>query len=299
MKLVRIGVTALLLCMVFACNDASNKEMATADITQLSKTLEKTEEIATYKEDQPAPPPGGNKQQQNPQQPNTTVNMDWEKKIIKNADLNLEVTDYNAYNQQVHASVKQWGGYIANETQQSSEYKKENTITIKVPVDQFDNIVQSLSSGKEKVLVKKITSEDVTGEVVDTRARMEAKRQIRERYMDFLKQARNMEEILQVQNVINDIQLQIESATGRINYLTHASAFSTIQLTFFQVIDANAVTVKDPTFGQRVLDSLKNGLSWMGELLLLVLNLWPLALLGVIIYWGFKKWRPAKIKANN
>jgi hypothetical protein len=30
-----------------------------------------------------------------------------------------------------------------------------------------------------------------------------------------------------------------------------------------------------------------------------VLNLWPLALLGVIIYWGFKKWRPAKIKANN
>jgi hypothetical protein len=299
MKLVRIGVTALLLCIVFACNNASKNEMAAADIARLSKKLDKTEEIATYNEDQPAPPPGGNKQQQNPQQPNTTVNMDWEKKIIKNADLNLEVTDYNAYNQQVHASVKQWGGYVAQETQQASEYKKENTITVKVPVDQFDNIVQSLTSGKEKVLVKKITSEDVTGEVVDTRARMEAKRQIRERYMDLLKQARNMEEILQVQNVINDIQLQIESATGRINYLTHASAFSTIQLTFFQVIDANAVNVKDPTFGQRVLDSLKNGLSWVGELLLLVLNLWPLALLGVIIYWGFKKWRPAKIKANN
>jgi hypothetical protein len=301
MKLVRIGVTALLLCIVFACNEASKSSEAAADVAQLSRNLDEAKEKATYKEEQPAPPPGGNKQPQNPQQPNanTTVNMDWEKKIIKNADLNLEVTDYNAYNQQVHASVKQWGGYIAQETQQASEYKKENTITVKVPVDQFDNIVQSLTSGKEKVLVKKITSEDVTGEVVDTRSRMEAKRQIRERYMDLLKQARNMEEILQVQNVINDIQLQIESATGRINYLTHASAFSTIQLTFFQVIDANAVTVKDPTFGQRVLDSLKNGLSWMGELLLLVLNLWPLALLGVIIYWGFKKWRPAKIKANN
>jgi hypothetical protein len=291
MKLVRIGVTALLLCIVFACNEASNnKELA-------------VQEASTDKagENQQSPPPGGNKQQQNPQQPNATtvVNMDWEKKIIKNADLNLEVSDYNAYNQQVHASVKQWGAYVAQETQQASEYKKENAITIKVPVDQFDNIVTALTSGKEKVLVKKITSEDVTGEVVDTRARMEAKRQIRERYMDLLKQAKNMEEILQVQNVINDIQVQIESATGRINYLTHASAFSTIQLTFFQVIDANAVNPQPPGFGQRVLDSLKNGLSWMGELLLLVLNLWPLALLGVIIYWGIKKWRPAKVKANN
>jgi hypothetical protein len=290
MKLVRIGVTALLLCIVFACNEASNKELV-AQETSADKVGE----------NQQAPPPGGNKQQQPPQQPNTTaiVNMDWEKKIIKNADLNLEVTDYNAYNQQVHASVKQWGGYVAQETQQASEYKKENTITIKVPVDQFDNIVTALTSGKEKVLVKKITSEDVTGEVVDTRARMEAKRQIRERYMDLLKQARNMEEILQVQNVINDIQVQIESATGRINYLTHASAFSTIQLTFFQVIDASAVNPQQPGFGQRVLDSLKNGLSWMGELLLLVLNLWPLALLGIFIYWGIKKWRPAKVKANN
>ena len=211
MKLVRIGVTALLLCIVFACNNASEKEMAAADIAQLSKTADEAKEIATYKEEQPAPPPGGNKQPQNPQQPNTTttVNMDWEKKIVKNADLNLEVTDYNAYNQQVHTSVKQWGGYVAQETQQSSEYKKENTITIKVPVDQFDNIVTALTSGKEKVIVKKITSEDVTGEVVDTRARMEAKRQIRQRYMDFLKQARNMEEILQVQNVINGLKPQV------------------------------------------------------------------------------------------
>jgi hypothetical protein len=302
MKLVRIGVTALLLCLVFACNDAAKREVATADIKEVSQSNDKGEEAAgNTRQNTPAPPPGNNKQQQNPQQPNTptTVNMDWEKKIIKNADLNLEVTDYNAYNQQVHASVKQWGGYIAQETQQSSEYKKENTIAIKVPVDQFDNIVQSLTSGKEKILVNKITSEDVTGEVVDTRARMEAKRQIRQRYMDLLKQARNMEEILRVQNVIDDIQLQIESATGRINYLTHASAFSTIHLTFFQVIDASAVDLKEPTFGQRVLDSLKNGMSWMGELLLLMLNLWPLALLGAIIYWGFKKWRPAKVKANH
>jgi hypothetical protein len=290
MKSIRISVAALLLCLAFACNSSSENE-----VSALSQTMAPD----TNKEFKPEEPPPGNNQQ--PQQPNATTqtHADWEKKIIKNAILNIEVEDHAAYSERVHNSTKQFGGYIAQEEQQTTEYKKENTVTIKVPVDQFDNIVQSLSSGKEKVLVKKITSEDVTGEVVDTRSRMEAKRQIRERYMDLLKQARNMEEILQVQNVINDIQVQIESASGRINYLTHASSMSTIQLSFFQVLKPGTPDVKEPTFGFRVLDSLKNGLMWIGELVLLVLNLWPLVLLGAILYWGFKRWRSTRLKTGS
>ncbi len=66
--------------------------------------------------------------------------------------------------------VKQSGGYIAQEEQNESDYKIENSVTIKVPVDQFDNTVSALTPGKEKVLVRKITSQDVTGEVVDTQS---------------------------------------------------------------------------------------------------------------------------------
>jgi hypothetical protein len=290
MKFIRFCVAALLLCLVFACHSESSVDFASQDSAAT---------VATNENKEPAPPDGN--QQQKPQQPGATnpTYADWEKKIIKNAHLNIEVEDYNAFNEKVHNNVKQWGGYIAQEEQQATEYKKENTISIKVPVDQFDNIVQAITSGKEKVLVKKVTSEDVTGEVVDTRSRMEAKRQIRERYLELLKQAKNMEEILQVQNVINDIQVQIESATGRVNYLTHASALSTIQLTFFQVLKPGTPEVKEPTFGFRVLESLKNGLTWIGELLLLVLNLWPLALLAVIIYWGFKRWRSGRLKTGS
>jgi hypothetical protein len=282
MKFLRNSVAAMLLCLAFACNSASTNEES---VQQLAQTDQKQEV-----EKQQAPqPPNGNKQ--------TFEN--WDKKIIKNAQLNLEVEDYNSYNQLVHTNVKNWGGYIAHEEEQSTEYQKVNTLSLKVPVDQFDNVVQSLSSGKEKVIVKKISSEDVTGEVVDTRSRMETKRQTRQRYLDLLKQAKNMEEILLVQNRIDDIQLQIESATGRLDYLTHASALSTIQLTFFQVIKPGAPETKDPSFGYKVLDSLKNGLVWVGELFLLILNLWPLALLGVFIYWGFKKWRSARLKTGS
>src|SRR5690349_4446582 len=107
MKFIRFSVAALLLCLVFACNNSSSENEVA-----LSKTMEDVDaatDTVTYR---PQTPPGSD---QKPQQPGATspTYADWEKKIIKNANLNIETEDYNAYNQQVHASIKQWGGYIA------------------------------------------------------------------------------------------------------------------------------------------------------------------------------------------
>jgi len=48
-----------------------------------------------------------------------------------------------------------------------------------------------------------------------------------------------MKEILEVQSEINSIQEEIESAEGRINYLSHSAAFSTIHLKYVQYIHGN------------------------------------------------------------
>jgi hypothetical protein len=226
-------------------------------------------------------------------------NVDWDKKIVKIGSITLEVNNYKRYDELLHGSVSQFGGYIAQEEQNESDYKIENTITIKVPVDQFDRAVRSLTPDSEKVIVKKITSEDVTGEMVDTKSRIEAKKEVRERYMDLLKQAKNMKDILDVQNEINNVQEQIEAAGGRVNYLSHASAFSTIQISFYQVLNAQAKDIKEPDFGQKVLNALKNGFTWIGDLVLLVLTIWPLWLLIGLAWWAIKRWKPAVKPVNN
>ncbi|AXY73155.1 DUF4349 domain-containing protein [Paraflavitalea soli] len=250
---------------------------------------------AGQQEEEQAPPAGNEKKQAPSPRQTPVANPDWDKKIIKNATLSVEVKDYVRFNELVRAAVKQSGGYIAQEEQSESDYKIENSITIKVPVDQFDNTVSALTPGKEKVLVRKITSQDVTGEVVDTRARLEAKRQVRLRYLDLLKQAKNMEEILQVQNEINDIQENMEAAAGRVSYLTHSAAFSTIQLGYFQVLNPQARDQETPPgFGQKVLTALTAGLGWVGELIILLVSLWPVWLGLLTAWWIYRKYRPAK-----
>ena len=221
---------------------------------------------------------------------------DWDKKIIKTAALNLKVKDYNAYNSSLRDKIKQAGGYVAQEQQTQSDYKIENAISIKVPVDQFDNAVTLITSGVEELNEKKITSQDVTTEVVDVRSRLESKKQVRLRYLDLLKQAKNMQDILSVQSEISGIQEEIESAAGRIEYLSHSSSFSTINLTFYQVLNESAKDAEKISFGTKVGAAFKTGWSWIGELLVAIVSIWPLLLLIFVGFIIYKRTKPSKIK---
>lgn len=217
--------------------------------------------------------------------------IDWDKKIVKTANLNGEVKNYKTFSEQLREKVKKYGGYISREEQSESDYQIQNSVIIKVPVDQFENAVNDLMKDVSKLNEKNISSEDVTTQLVDGKSRLEAKKQVRLRYLDLLKQAKNMEEILTVQKEINNIQEDIELVNGRINTLSHESAMSTINFTFFQIIDANAKAdnERQPDFLHKVKEAFANGWGWVGELFVGLISVWPL-LVGIVLgIWFYKK----------
>ena len=291
MKKIFIALTAI--ALFISCKNESKKDSLAVLETDLKKIemhkpeggVNKSDIVGNVSDKIPAPQEELDKAKKNQQSP--VIKQDWDKKIIKTANLNLEVKDYNIYNTSLREKLKQFGGYIAQEEQSQSEYKIENILTIKIPVDQFDDAVNSISSNVKELNEKKITSEDVTTEVIDTRSRLEAKKQVRLRYLDLLKQAKNMEEILSVQSEINGIQEQIESAAGRMEYLQHSSSFSTIHLIFYQVLNGAAIDNDKPTFSTRITNAFRFGWNWIGELSIGIVSIWPLllAVFGIIIFY--------------
>jgi hypothetical protein len=264
MNLLRFAVAASVMLLASSCHQKNKKiitEMALLEnappprIDRSSETVSNTD--------------GKEEQRQ-------SKKFEWDKKIVKHGTLNIEVDDYKKFNAFVHELITKWEAYVAAEQENSSDYKIENVLTIKVPVQFFDDAIQQLASQKEKLLTRQINSEDVTAEFLDTRARMEAKKKVRLRYLDMLKQAKNMEEILQVEKEVNAIQEQIEAGEGRVNYLSHAAAYSTIQLTFFQVLNAGVAYNENPGFGKRILLAFSGGLHWIAELMIILVTLWPL-----------------------
>jgi Tfp pilus assembly protein PilZ len=308
----KIIITAMAVLLLFVSCDKNKNKMS--DLYREASTLKDSKEkisgnekrynvepsgTADFMTDTTGTPqntPGEPEKKKQPSQTQPVPNPDWDKKIIKNASLNLEVKDYKSFYSSFREKVRSLGGYVAQEEQTQSEYKIENTLVIKVPVDQFDNALTLLTGNVEKINERKISSQDVTAEFVDTKSRVEAKKQVRQRYLDLLKQAKNMEEILSVQSEINDIQEEIESATGRIEYLGHSSSFSTINLTYFQVLNSTAKDNNKPSFGTKITDAFKTGLGWIVDLFIGLVSIWPLFLVVFVLIIVYKKIKASKPK---
>jgi hypothetical protein len=273
-KSTALAVVLALLC--FSCHE--NGDATADDISSLNKETNKTD----FQLADTVHFPQGTEETKTD---NTTKEslpsqqIDWDKKIVKTAALEGEVKDFQSFSLQLHDRIQKFGGYISQEEQSQSDYKIENSVVLKVPVYQFDNLLNELAKSVNKVDGKSITSEDVTTQVVDGRSRLEAKKQVRLRYLELLKQAKNMEEILDVQKEINDIQEQIEMVSGRVDLLNHASAMSTINFKFYQVLDAAAGVKdqKDPTFFAKVKTAFANGWYWISEVFVGLISIWPLA----------------------
>jgi len=287
MKTITSLCIASVLVLILSCNNSKKGNYSVADV---SLTNANKNEIPPPKEAPPLTEEADSTavvvENETPKI-NTDTNQDWEKKIIKTGDITLELTNYNTYNGSIRQSIKTYGAYIASEEQTQNDNRISNSIVIKVPVAQFEKLINSFNGTDIKVLEKKITSEDVTGEVVDTKARLEAKKQLRQRYLDLLKQAKNMKDVLDIEKEINDIQEDIESASGRVKYLDHQSAYSTINLTYFQYINGAG----ESGFWGKTRVAFVEGISIFSSFILFLISVWPLLIIIVIGWYLIRQWR--------
>ena len=272
----KISSWLIILLLFTACGNEANKDAAVANLG-----LTEAEDINFKTEDPQQIITDSTGTQKylvpDPSAPAQTIKTEWSKKIIKTATIHAEVKDFSSFSLLTSEKVIKFGGYISEERQSSSEYRLENIITIKVPVDQFDNAVNDLVKDVEEVDERQVKAQDVTSEYVDSKSRLEAKKQVRLRYLELLRQAKNMSEILEVQKEINEIQEEIEMVTGRINYLGHSSAMSTIHFTYYQELKPG-IDNKEPGFLDKFKNAIVNGWYWIEEIVIAFAAIWPVLL---------------------
>jgi hypothetical protein len=88
----------------------------------------------------------------------------------------------------------------------------------------------------------------------------------------------------------------MDAASGRVNYLSHEAAYSTINLDFYQVLDPGAQEDPQPSFFHKFIEAFKSGFEWGGSLLIGLVSLWPLWIAAGLTLFGFRKWRHGKIR---
>lgn len=290
-----MGTAAGVCLLLVACQNGMEKNVSTDEIKEAGIASQKT------LIEEPSPIPVQDEPDWQPTKdsgasiPPVVTNkpiavIDWDKKIIKTSTLKFEVKDFKSYNASVRNKIKQYGGYVAGEDNFLTDYKSETVLAIKVPVVNFDALMNELGDANSKLIERSVKTDDVTTAYVDTKSRLESKKQMRLKYLEFLKQSKNMTEVLQVQDKINSIQEEIEAAAGKMNYMSTQSAYSTINLSFYQPLQGFVEPdTTPPGFFSKVGEAFSAGASIIKNLVLGLITIWPICLLAIGGYVYYRK----------
>jgi hypothetical protein len=184
----------------------------------------------------------------------TIVVQNTDHKIIKNADVRLQVKDTNVAVNRATQIVSDLGGYIVSSRIWYQDYYGNNlmyaSISIGVPVDEFEHALTRLRELAVKVLDETASGEDVTDQYVDLQSQLVNLEATRARIQDFLKDAKTVDEALRINQELSNIEAQIEQIKGRMNYISDRSAFSTITINFepeFPILTPTPTSTAYPT----------------------------------------------------
>ncbi len=215
--------------------------------------------------------------------------------IIRNADVRFQVEKLEVSAAAVKKTVAAYKGYMASANETRSNYAHQVDFAIRIPAAQFEVVLSQLLAQSVFVARNNVTAEDVTEEFVDIESRLKTKRQLEARYLDLLKQAKTMKDILELERALQQIREEIESREGRLKYLRNQVGYSTIRLEMYEeVAYANA---PETGFWGKLAASFGNGWGILLDILIGAVTLWPVWLLLGVGIWLLRKWRRRKNNA--
>ncbi len=161
---------------------------------------------------------------------------EYDRKIIKNADVTLDVEDYKYTVAEIKNKVMLMNGYIVNENTSvvGPEDVLRGNLQVRVPQTYFEKMLEEMDV-LGKVKNRNIYSQDVTEEYVDIDSRLKALQTKEERLLAILSKSGQLSDILAVENELANTRAQLESLTGRLRYLDNRTEFSTIGISIQQV----------------------------------------------------------------
>ena len=271
--------TVLLLISVFlitACHQSASDQTYDlgADKTQLVPTTRQSTES-------PAPPPA-----------ETDLNNETHNKmIIKDGEMGLKVDDLEQARNNINALVERHNGYFANEGLINSDYESAYRLKIRLPSVSFEKFIAEVESGEGVVTFKNIQARDVTAEFFDLETRLSSKREYLKKYNDLLKQAKSVNDILEIEEKARVIQEEIESSEGRLRYLGDQVTMSTLDLTISKEKVFTYRPAKRDNFVERLKQSLSSG--WLGfvDFVIFLIKLWPFWIIMAMVVWFIRKIR--------
>lgn len=182
-------------------------------------------------------------QNQNSSSSNPNSSETFERKLIKNGDLTLQVENLDNTEQKIETWCKSYDGYISS----SNRNERSLNFTIKIPSQKFDSAMEE--AGNFGILKSKnISTRDVTEQFYDLQTRLSTKKVLQSNLQNYLRQATNLTDILKIEKELNNVTSDLESMQGQMRRLSNQIEFSTINI-YLHLPDYKS-EIREPSFSE-------------------------------------------------
>jgi hypothetical protein len=216
-----------------------------------------------------------------------------QQKIVYTAEARARVAKLDSALMSINQLITRSGGFLSSQRRNNSTYEHTAQLTIRLPAEQLKSALAFLPRIALEIDFQNLDSRNVTAEWLDLETRLQTKRDVRDRYVDILRnRAQKVEDILNAEDKIRVITEEIEAREGQLRYLRDQVSLSTLELTLYETIEYRET---GPTvtrgFGSKLASSLAFGWAMVQDILLGAVAVWPLLLLGGVLVFGWRKWR--------
>lgn len=222
-------------------------------------------------------------------------------KIIYSADATVETTDFDDTTAKVTELVAKYGGWIESSSINGANYyntargraiSRSAYYAMRIPSARFDELMDTLGD-LGNVPYTHTYTENVTSQYYDTQARLTAYETQEARLLEMMELAESVEDIITIEERLTELRYQIEALQSKLNNWDREVSYSTVNLSIEEVEEYTPESLSRPSYGERLISSLKSGfedmVDFFGDFLLLFVAALPtLIILGVIVFAAVK-----------
>lgn len=228
-------------------------------------------------------------------------NQSIDRLVVKTGRFSIVVKEVKEAVQTINDYAVQKDGYVVSSDVSKTGLAPYATVVIRIPAKMFDEGTGDIKALGE-VESEYIEGQDVTEEYIDLDARLKNLRATEDQYLEIMKRAVKIEDILQVQNYLSNVRAEIESLQGRMKYLQQSADMSTI--TVYLSTDPEVLPAVDDQNkwkpwsevkqATRSLVTMAKSLSYLMIWFVIYIPLW--LAIGLVIWLTRRIWKKHKIK---
>src|SRR5207248_271497 len=153
-----------------------------------------------------------------------------QRSIVYNGSITVRVDNVNAAADKLVGLAAGAGGFVGGDQRSIDADQSTATITLRIPADKFSKTLEDISHvGTEES--RQVSTQDVTGNVVDLAARIQAQQASVDRVRALLAKAQTIGEVTSVESELSRREADLESLQGQKRSLDDLTALSTIAVT--------------------------------------------------------------------